>query len=588
MTQEGLPRLPIGRKGFEKLRLDKAVYVDKTKYLPMVKEAGKYVFCARPRGFGKSLTVTALDAFWSGRTDLFQGLAAEKAMTSPDFMARPVIRLDMSGPAYSDSKTVLEERITGCLGVNAERHKVSLRGADSSDAFLRLIEDIHGASGKRVVILIDEYDAPVTSIIQRGRSEDNKRLLKQTWRVMQSFYKRIKIADEHIESVFVTGATKYSWIGESYPFHYLIDISLEPEFGAFMGFTHEELENDFEGVMAKTAQELGTSEKGLLRTIKARYDGFSFDGKTRLYNPFSVLSFLGARKFGNFWTESGSSDHVRKFMRDNCLTAEQFRGKVVDREFARDPGGIDLATPKGFLYQTGYLTLRYKSRGKYVLDYPNLEVRSSVSAMFLENLSHGAAWNDIRKYGRDLTRHLAGGDVDGMVGVFTRLLSSIIFHDHADANREPRDMTLDVGVPEAAGEGSPTEPSRETPEFLAEKLLRTLGERFYRSILHAGLWMAGASVTAEKGESMERSDLEAAYGRHPYVIGLKMTDDVGGADKAVKAGMVQMREKGCGRSRKEPILVSLAIGRRERNIVACLFKKDGQETAVEIKAAGKL
>jgi hypothetical protein len=225
----------------------------------------------------------------------------------------------------------------------------------------------------------------------------------------------------------------------------------------------------------------------------------------------------------------------------------------VDDDFASDPGEIDETPPEGFLYQAGYLTLRYKDDMEFVLDYPNREIRSSLSTLFLENLSSGTAWLDIRHYGRDLTRHLSSGDVKGMVGVFARLLSTIIYYDHADANREPRVMPAGDGVQETAGEGSPKETSRVMPGVLAEKMLRTMGEGFFRSILHAGLWMAGALVTAVKGENIGRSDLEAVYGRYPYIIELKMTEDVTGADKAVKAGMLQIDERGYGRSYWEPI-----------------------------------
>ncbi|MDR1040573.1 MAG: ATP-binding protein [Deltaproteobacteria bacterium] len=588
MIADGLPELPVGCHLFEELRLRDAVYVDKTKYLPMLGNTGKFIFCARPRRFGKSLTVTALDAFYSGRIDLFRGLTAEKVMDATDFVARPVIRLDMSSVAGAGSKRVLEKKIMCQLGVSSKRHGVTLRGADSADAFLLLLIDVHESTAKKVVVLIDEFDSPVISVIQR-KNPAYAEQLDDTRNVMRSFYLRIKTADEHIESAFITGVTRFSRMGVFSTLNNLIDISLEPEFGAFMGFTQDELENNFKEFITKTANELGKSEKRLLRMIKDYYNGFSFDGKTRLYNPFSILSFLHAKIFKNYWIKSESKTLIRKFLNDNSVTVEQFHGKVVDDDFASDPGEIDDTPPEGFLYQAGYLTLRYRNHTEFTLDYPNREVRLSLSTLFFENISPSTAWLDIRKYGRDLTRHLASGDVKGMVGIFTRLLSSIIYYDHADANREQRVMTMVDGAQETADEGSPKEPSRETPRVLAEKLLRTMGEGFYRSILHAGLWMAGALVTAEKGENIDRSDLEAVYGRYPYIIELKMTEDVTGGEKAVKAGMVQIDEKGYGRSYKDPILVSLAIGRKERNIVACLFKsgESGSVKAVEIKLPGK-
>jgi hypothetical protein len=165
-----------------------------------------------------------------------------------------------------------------------------------------------------VVVLIDEYDSPVISVIQREKSAYAEQL-DDTRNVMRSFYSRIKTADEHIESAFITGLTKFSRMGVFSTLNNLVDLSLEPEFGAFMGYTQEELENNFRGFTARTANELGMSENELLGEIRDYYDGFSFDGKTRLYNPFSALSFFKARKFRNYWVKSGSDTLVRKFLK---------------------------------------------------------------------------------------------------------------------------------------------------------------------------------------------------------------------------------------------------------------------------------
>jgi hypothetical protein len=588
MPQDELPKLPIGWATFEELREKNAIYVDKTGFFPMVSDAGKYVFCARPRRFGKSLTVTALDAFWSGRIDLFRGLAAEKAMGSPEFLARPVIRLDMSAVEGAGSKRILEKKITGHLAESAKRHGVQLRGADSADAFLLLITDVHKSTAKKVVVLIDEYDSPVISVIQ-GNKPAYPDQLDDTRKVMRSFYSRIKTADEHIESVFITGVTKFSRMGLFSTLNNLADISLDPEFGAFMGYTQEELENNFKDFIAKTASELRMSEKGLLRKIRDHYDGFSFDGKTMLYNPFSVISFFKFREFDNFWMESGSDTLIRKFLKEKSVTSDQFQNMAVNRFFVKDPGEIDATPPAGFLYQAGYLTLRSKGKAKYVLDYPNREVRLAISTLFLESLTPNSVWNSISNLGRDLKRPIATGDVPGMVNVFTRLFAAVTYDDHAAAGRGHRDGAKGNDIGQSAGTDPPDVRDTEPTDGPPDKPRATRGESFYRSVLHAAIWMAGAIVAAEKHENVGRTDIEAVYGRFQYVIELKMSEDVLGADDAVRAGMLQIDERGYGRSYKDPILVSLAVGRKERNIVACVFKmgRSGSETAVEIWVPGK-
>jgi hypothetical protein len=201
----------------------------------------------------------------------------------------------------------------------------------------------------------------------------------------------------------------------------------------------------------------------------------------------------------------------------------------------------------------------------------------------METLSRDTSWNSIAELGRDLELSLSRGDVPVMVGVFARLLSAIVYDDHAEAVRESLDRH-EGGVSGAAAEVIP--PSAQTdspPDGPEDGALRAAGERFYRSILHAGLWMSGAIVAAEKHENIGRTDLEAVYGRFQYVIEMKMADDAGGGEGAVRAGMSQIREKGYGASYRRPFRISLAIGRKERNIVACRFERDGHEAEVELK-----
>jgi hypothetical protein len=226
-----------------------------------------------------------------------------------------------------------------------------------------------------------------------------------------------------------------------------------------------------------------------------------------------------------------------------------------------------------------------ESAKPYVLRYPNREVRSAISSLFLENIN--LAWTDINQSGRDLRQHLSNGDVPGMVNVFTRVLDGIIHFDHADANREPREGSVEKAIIETVPDDFPEAIRRKLAGILTERLMRKKGESFYRSILHTCLWMGWAKVTPEKPESIGNLDLEATYGDKEYVIELKMTEDAEGADAAVRAGMHQMLGKGYGRSLDDPIRVTMVIGRKERNIVACRFMKDGSETDAEIKIKGK-
>jgi hypothetical protein len=356
-----------------------------------------------------------LDAFYSGRKDLFQGLAAEKDMCSLNFAACPVVRLDMSAVAGSESAEILQKTIMRRLGIVAERYHVPLRGEDCADAFSCLLQDVHEASGQEAVLLLDEYDAPVIELVGRDKLTYDNKLLSETRNIIQKFYTQIKIEEEHIKLAFITGVTKFSRMGVFSKLNNLLDISLFPKFSAFMGYTHEELKTYFAPFITRTALELKTSEEGLLNKLKEYYDGFSFDGKNEVYNPFSILSFFKTKEFGNFWMASGSNTVVRKYLRDKALTVDQFQGQEMNYSQASAPGEIDATSPAGFLYQSGYLTLRSKKDGVYLLDYPNSEVREAVSTLFMENFT--SDWEAIGKSGRELGDRLASGDIGGIVNV---------------------------------------------------------------------------------------------------------------------------------------------------------------------------
>ncbi|MDR1313227.1 MAG: ATP-binding protein [Deltaproteobacteria bacterium] len=577
MAQD-LPVLPVGWTDFEELRQKNAVYVDKTMYFPKVIEKGKFVFCARPRRFGKSLTLSAFDAFCSGRADLFRGLAVEKDMLSPDFIPRPVIRLNMLDVENSGNKEILAEKILDCLGRNADRHNILLRGADYSNAFSCLIYDIRKESGKKVVLLIDEYDAPVINLSAKEKSAYDAKLLADTRDAIGSFYTAIKARADDIEFAFITGIIKFSGMGVFSKLNNLVDISLDSEFAAFMGYTKQELKSNFSYFIGNTARKLRLSEKRLLKQIRDYYDGFSFDGKKKLYNPFSILSFFNLSKFRKYWMLSGSDGLIKKFLRDAALTVDQFEGMVVYDDFASNPGDIQITSPQGFLYQAGYLTLRYRSGDSFCLEYPNLEVRQAISSLFLSNLI--LSWDKGGESGEKLGKLLAARDVPGMVELFWCLYSEICYDDHAEADREPKPESFERDVSDAFDFDLSVDELQRRAWDLAGKIKRKIGEGFYRSVLHAALWAAGAKVTPEKHEFLGRPDLEVVCGDLTYVIELKMADDARSGSEAAWAGMSQIRKQKYGRASGTPVRVSIAIGRNERNIVACLFAIDGREMCV--------
>ncbi|MDR1164513.1 MAG: ATP-binding protein [Deltaproteobacteria bacterium] len=580
-----LPELPVGMQTFEELRRRNAIYVDKTNYFPLLSRGRKVAFCARPRRFGKSLTVSALDAFHSGRKELFKGLAAEKFMNSPEFAPKPVIHLDMSEADDCESLDDLKESLMSCLEVNAARHKISLRGARPAIIFSNLLKDVRSTSTQGVVLLIDEYDTPVISLIQRQLLYD-RRQVEQTRIAMRSFYSKIKSNDSSLDFVFITGVSKFSRMGVFSTLNNLEDISNDAEFAAFMGLTEEELESDFTLYVKDTAEGLKIEEAELLNRIRDYYDGFSFDGETRVYNPFSTLLFFKKRKFNKYWVESGSNGLIRKFLKDKNLVLDDFSGLEVSADFASSPGEIGSTPPEGFLYQAGYLTLRKDSRGDYSLDYPNFEVRSALSALFLDNLY--ASETLARDAMIEMGKYLAVGDVPNMVANIRRMYSGLTYLDHTDAVSQRQVMRILGAVAKVFGKKLKDILHLNQKENYLEATRQKLGESFYRATLQACLWGTEAYTRPEAHNNLVRIDLEVSYKDQVYIIELKTSQGASASMEAAHAGMARIRKRDYGGTHKNPILISMAVDLEIRNLGACVFVKNGETTVLDSEALNLL
>jgi hypothetical protein len=458
--------------------------------------------------------------------------------------------------------------------------------------------------------LIDEYDAPVIKVIQTPGLSRIKDLLEDTRGVMSNFYSKIKSADDYLDLVFITGVTKFSLMGVFSTLNNLTDISLLPEFAAIAGFTQEELENSFRPFIGRTADALNLEENALLDKIRDYYDGFSFDGETRLYNPFSTMSFFRDMDFNNFWMESGSNTLLREMLRDKGLTVDQFRNMPVNKDFARSPGEIEKTPAHGFLYQAGYLTLRKKAESSYSLDYPNFEVLSSMSQLFIDNLFPSAV--EAGQAAIRLREHAAGGDVPAMVGDFMRLFSKIAYDDHSAAKRLSMFIAIaqDPGaevtrlIGQALGGGAIMDGTErmaravdgkdyEGALALMDSLIKDSGqgkgirlklnEGFYRSNLLSFLLGAGLKATPETHSGHGRSDLVVEHGGKTYVIEMKVVGKASSAATAAKNGLCQILDAGYADPEIDPILLSLAVAEDTRNIAACVFVKDKSAEWFETK-----
>jgi len=375
--------LPNGIQTFEKLRKSHCVYVDKTKYLVDLIDKGSVYFLARPRRFGKSLTVSTLDALFSGKKELFQGLFAEEFLARPDFQPSPVIHLDMSRINTCEGIAGIKESLLYITKDLARKMEIEL--SDTKMIGNLLSELLSGTAEKhqqKVVVLVDEYDKPYTDFVNDRETADMVR------KVLRDYYIQIKSNDKYIRFLFITGISKFVKMGVFSTLNNLDDISMMPEYAEICGYSEEEIIRYFPDYLKETADEMEISVEDLIERMRYYYNGFSFDrkAKAKLYNPFSTLLFFGHKYFANYWIDSGNPQFLTDYLKDRHLTVEQFRNMPVSQAFAQSPGEMETTEPHGFLLQSGYLTLRPGISDELSLDYPNTEVLNSMSELLARNI----------------------------------------------------------------------------------------------------------------------------------------------------------------------------------------------------------
>ncbi len=539
MTQNFL-KLPIGIQTFEKIRSGDYIYVDKTKYLIHLIDGGSVYFLSRPRRFGKSLTVSTLDALFSGKKELFKGLYAEEFFERPEYRTYPVVSLNMSEAVTSLSIAELRESMLEIIDTNVRRHNIKdpYTGKLPEMALKRLLESLNREIGPAVV-LVDEYDKPILDCIHNVKKAEEVR------ESLRSFYTQIKASDSSIKFVFVTGISKFTKTGIFSTMNNLKDVSAMPEYGAMLGYTQEELELNFKAHIERSSERLSMTAEELLNEIKDYYDGFCFDGIHRVYNPFSTLNFFDESNFKNFWFESGSPSFLVKYAKEHDLSAEDFRGKIEHESFT-SVSEIELAKPSSFLFQAGYLTIREKAGEKLVLDYPNKEVLSSMSALFL--------YTGLNNQNSGITRlkleeALEKGDAEAVIREYNRVLAAIPY---------------DIYVRE--------EKKYQEEAEKAELSFSNLAESFYHSILFTLLWASGASTMAETHSYKGRSDVEVHHKGHVYVIELKVADCKEEAEKAADAALQQIYAKGYADKYPTAQLLGIAVDRSSRRVGAYRIK----------------
>lgn len=374
------PKYPIGEQSFSSLIEEGYLYVDKTRFIEKIIYEGQYYFLGRPRRFGKSLFMSTLKCFFEGRRELFKGLYADSM--NWDWEPHPVFHIALNTMDYTKPgklRVIFDSFLTEW----EQDYDLTPKDEDISVRFRNIIKHACEVTGKKVVILVDEYDNPLVD------SLDNKELFDDYRNQLSAIYSNFKSSADYIRLVFLTGVSRFGKVSVFSGLNNINDISFDEEFSDICGLTDEEIDENFkEGIRNLSLKDGCTPEETRIE-LKKYYDGYHFsqNGKD-MYNPFSFLCAMRKKEISNYWIESGRTEFVSKQIVKNRLNIESFLNSRCSKEtlLGIEP---DSPNPLALLYQTGYLTIKdYNRRSKiFTLGLPNTEVKEGL----IDNLPPTAA-----------------------------------------------------------------------------------------------------------------------------------------------------------------------------------------------------
>jgi hypothetical protein len=361
-------KMPIGIQSFEDLRSNDYVYVDKTSYVFKLVSEGKSYFLGRPRRFGKSLLLSTLKAYFQGQKELFEGLAIEKL--EKEWVEYPVLHIDITGENFKIPGSVIAG-LDDILKPLEEKWNPAPNGNSPSARFLDVIRYAYEQTGKKVVVLIDEYDKPLLETIEdeqlNGLHRDD----------LRAFYGTLKKADQYLKFVLLTGVTKFSQVSVFSDLNQLFDISMNRNYAGMCGISYQELTDAFVPELTELAESNGMTYEETVAEMKKKYDGYHFcNNSVGIFNPFSVLSTFINGDFRYYWFKTGTPTFLLKLIQDSNFDVLQFQNGIKISTQSIDDYRVGSDNPVPILYQSGYLTIKgYEAlTQRYLLGFPNEEV----------------------------------------------------------------------------------------------------------------------------------------------------------------------------------------------------------------------
>ena len=422
-------KYPIGIQSFEQIREDGYVYVDKTSLVYDLVKNGKIYFLSRPRRFGKSLLVSTLENYFLGRKELFEGLAIDSL--EKEWAAYPVFHLDFNGANFTAPQS-LTQTLETFVARGEEAYGKDRLAITLGDRFASVLEKAHTKTGRRAVVLIDEYDKPLLDVMNTGIASpvvagEIRTLEDYNREMLKGFYSVFKLADRHLQFVLLTGVTKFSQISVFSGFNQPKDISYDARYDALCGITKEELLTVFREQIKDLGIRNRMSEEETVAALTRKYDGYHFsEGMVDVFNPFSLLNCFSNLKFADYWFASGTPTYLMRLMTDSDVNVNELAGKEYDASEFVDYKATK-QRPLPMLYQSGYFTIKdYDPElNVYRLDFPNEEVRSGMISMLASEYFKPDNGSD--PWLVDVTRCLRRGDIERFKLQLTALLANISY-----------------------------------------------------------------------------------------------------------------------------------------------------------------
>ena len=418
---------PVGRQDFAEIRTEgNFLYVDKTEYVyRMTHSDAKFIFLSRPRRFGKSLLVSTLKYYFQGRRKLFQGLAIDSL--EKEWVEYPVLHFDMSIAKHME-KEQLEAALGNQLSWHEREYGIVPQDKDANLRLKNLIETLYRLTGRQVVILIDEYDAPLLDVVHEDTA------LPVLRNVMRNFYSPLKACDQYLKFVFMTGITKFSQLSIFSELNNIRNISMDASYAAVCGITEEEMLTQMSADIDMVAGEMALSREQLLEKLKSYYDGYHFTWPSPdIYNPFSLVCAFADRKIGSYWFGSGTPTYLIEMLRKFHVAPSQIGGgTAMAADFDAPTERMTGITP--LLYQSGYITIKEYDQDAdiFTLNIPNKEVRIGLMRSLLPYyVSAGRSIEASTTIAR-IYLALRDEDLDGAFRLLQTFLGTVPYTDNID------------------------------------------------------------------------------------------------------------------------------------------------------------